>query len=172
MEKQNIHLIMRLIIFIFQLLFVPHYILFLFSKNKNLIKKDLNANRNIKTINYFYALTNELLLNKYFRTLFYFRTTSFFSKILCVFYKKHPSLIIDINTKIAGGLKLAHPYSTIINANKIGENLYINHLVTIGEIKGKKPTIGDNVIIGAGTVVTKDIPKNKTVVGNPARIII
>ena len=32
-------------------------------------------------------------------------------------------------------------------------------------------TIGDNVIIGAGSVVTKDIPSNCVVVGNPARII-
>lgn len=32
-------------------------------------------------------------------------------------------------------------------------------------------TIGENVIVGAGAVVTKDIPKNSVVVGNPARII-
>ena len=31
--------------------------------------------------------------------------------------------------------------------------------------------IGDNVIVGAGTVVTKSVPNNCTVVGNPARII-
>lgn len=31
--------------------------------------------------------------------------------------------------------------------------------------------IGDNCIIGAGSVVTKDIPDNSVVVGNPARIV-
>ena len=31
--------------------------------------------------------------------------------------------------------------------------------------------IGDDVIIGAGQVVTKDIPSNSVVVGNPARVI-
>ena len=32
-------------------------------------------------------------------------------------------------------------------------------------------TIGDNVIIGAGSIVTKDIPSDSVVVGNPARVI-
>lgn len=31
--------------------------------------------------------------------------------------------------------------------------------------------IGDNCIIGAGAVVTKTIPANSIVVGNPAKII-
>lgn len=32
-------------------------------------------------------------------------------------------------------------------------------------------TIGDEVVIGAGSVVTKDIPSNSVAVGNPARVI-
>ena len=32
-------------------------------------------------------------------------------------------------------------------------------------------TIGDNVTIGAGSVVTKDIPSNVVAVGNPCRVI-
>ena len=32
-------------------------------------------------------------------------------------------------------------------------------------------TIGDNVVIGAGSVVTRDIPSNSLAVGNPARVI-
>jgi acetyltransferase-like isoleucine patch superfamily enzyme len=32
-------------------------------------------------------------------------------------------------------------------------------------------TIGENAIIGAGCVVTKDIPKNAVVVGNPSRVV-
>ena len=31
--------------------------------------------------------------------------------------------------------------------------------------------IGENVVIGAGAVVTKSVPANATVVGNPAHII-
>lgn len=32
-------------------------------------------------------------------------------------------------------------------------------------------TIGENALVGAGAVVTKDVPPNKVVAGNPARII-
>ena len=32
-------------------------------------------------------------------------------------------------------------------------------------------TIGDNVVIGAGSVVTKDIPSNKIAYGNPCKIV-
>lgn len=32
-------------------------------------------------------------------------------------------------------------------------------------------TIGENSVIGAGSVVTKDIPANVVAVGNPARVI-
>ena len=32
-------------------------------------------------------------------------------------------------------------------------------------------TIGENAIVGAGSVVTKDVPDNAVVVGNPARLI-
>jgi acetyltransferase-like isoleucine patch superfamily enzyme len=32
-------------------------------------------------------------------------------------------------------------------------------------------TIGENAIVGAGSVVTKDVPPNTIVVGNPARVL-
>ena len=32
-------------------------------------------------------------------------------------------------------------------------------------------TIGDNVVVGAGSVVTKDIPANVIAVGNPCRVL-
>ena len=32
-------------------------------------------------------------------------------------------------------------------------------------------TIGDNVVIGAGSIVTKNIPSNVVAYGNPCRVI-
>lgn len=49
----------------------------------------------------------------------------------------------------------------------IGHNVWIGGSVTI--LPGV--TIGDNVVIGAGSVVTKDIPSDTVAVGNPARVI-
>lgn len=34
-----------------------------------------------------------------------------------------------------------------------------------------KVTIGENAIVGAGSVVTKDVPANAVVAGNPARLL-
>ncbi|MBE5041137.1 sugar O-acetyltransferase [Ructibacterium gallinarum] len=50
---------------------------------------------------------------------------------------------------------------------KIGCNVWIGSNSTI--LPGV--TIGDNAVIGAGSVVTKDIPDNMIAVGNPARVI-
>lgn len=49
----------------------------------------------------------------------------------------------------------------------IGHNCWIGGSVTI--LPGV--TIGNNVTVGAGSVVTRDIPDNVVVVGNPARIV-
>ena len=50
---------------------------------------------------------------------------------------------------------------------KIGRNVWIATKVTI--VKGV--AIGDNAIIGANAVVTKDIPANAIAVGVPARVV-
>ncbi len=177
--------------FIYQLFFIPHLFVFYMSKNKTEVIADLYCNSPIPDSKTQITgdLTRELSQNKYFRTLFYFRTRGFLSNVLRVFYPRDHRFTIDMHTKIAGGVILAHPYSSIINAERVGKNLYINQLVTVGEKDGKKPvignnvklytnctiigdiTIGDNVIIGAGAVVTKSIPDNSVAVGNPAKVI-
>jgi acetyltransferase-like isoleucine patch superfamily enzyme len=49
----------------------------------------------------------------------------------------------------------------------IGKNCFIgaNSMILPGV------TIGDEVVVAAGAIVTKDIPHNTIVAGNPARII-
>ena len=49
----------------------------------------------------------------------------------------------------------------------IGKNCWIGAGVVI--VPGI--TIGDNVVIGAGSVVTKDLPSNVVAVGNPCRVL-
>jgi maltose O-acetyltransferase len=49
----------------------------------------------------------------------------------------------------------------------IGNNCWIGGSVVI--LPGV--TIGDNVTIGAGSVVTKDIPSNTVAVGNPCKVV-
>lgn len=50
---------------------------------------------------------------------------------------------------------------------KIGKNCWIG----AGAIILPGVTIGDNSVIGGGSVVTKDIPENVVAVGNPCRVL-
>lgn len=50
---------------------------------------------------------------------------------------------------------------------RIGRNCWLG----AGVIVMPGVTIGDNVVIGAGSVVTKDIPSNVVAVGNPCRVL-
>ena len=52
-------------------------------------------------------------------------------------------------------------------------HIYSEGLVTIGEdsVVPHGVTIGKNSVIGAGSVVTKDIPENVVAVGNPCRVM-
>lgn len=56
---------------------------------------------------------------------------------------------------------------TVIGKVVIGNDVFIG----AGTIILPNVTIGDKVIIGAGSVVTHSIPNNSVAVGNPARVI-
>ena len=98
----------------------------------------------------------------------------------------------EIHAKSIGSLIAYHPYSTYINCESIGEKFIIRNNTTIGNknndesqvpIIGNnveigvntvivgKIVIGDNVIIGAGSTVIKNVESNKIVAGNPAHYI-
>ena len=55
----------------------------------------------------------------------------------------------------------------MIGCIEIGNNVFIGSNVTV--LLNVK--IGDNVIVGAGSVVTKDIPSNSIAAGVPAKVI-
>ena len=52
-------------------------------------------------------------------------------------------------------------------AASVGDNVYIGPEVCCVD----SVVIGNNVTIGAGSIVTKDIPENATAVGNYAHVI-
>lgn len=64
-------------------------------------------------------------------------------------------------------LNLYHEFLPSSGKIKIGNNVRLGKDVMI--LKGV--TIGDNVFIGAGSIVTKDIPSNCVAVGQPAKMI-
>lgn len=79
---------------------------------------------------------------------------------------------IDDNVFIAHNVQVGE--NTVIIANsevsgsvKIGRDAWIAPAVTV--IEGI--TIGDNSLIGIGSVVIRDVPENVVAVGNPARVL-
>lgn len=105
-------------------------------------------------------------------------------------YADKYGLFIYPETKIGYGIYLGHGFNTVVNASAVlGNNINLSHGVTIGSNTASAAVIGDNVYIGpnvctvenchigngvtigAGSIVTRDIPENKTAVGVPARVI-
>ena len=124
-----------------------------------------------------------------FRNLFYYRLGEYVSVFIKWMLPPEPTLNIWCPS-IGPGAHFEHNYSTYLNAESIGRNFYCLQLVTLGnDAKMQRPTIGDDVkiftgatifggirignhaTIGAGAVVSKDVPDNCTVSGNPAYIV-
>lgn len=79
-------------------------------------------------------------------------------------------IYIDDESYSASGVTiLAHDYARLTGRlnTKIGKRCFIG----VNAIIMPGVTIGDEVIVGAGAVVTKDVPSHCIVAGNPAKII-
>ena len=72
------------------------------------------------------------------------------------------------NELVSGSLQSAHTVDTItVDGVPLVDLAQIN----LDDIESQTVTIGKYALIGAGTVVTKDIPDFSLVVGNPGKII-
>jgi serine O-acetyltransferase len=181
---------------------VLHLFLYSTSPSKAVIEKDierwLRETNNITQLQLPMWRGLVWLLWRYpeFRNLFYYRIkrdqrilSRFILEIAKLFYSPMNTLYLD--TPVIGeGFFIQHGFSTIISAEKIGKNCWVNQQVTIGYSSDtERPMIGDNVhitagakvfgritignnsIIGANAVVVKNVPPNCTVVGVPGYII-
>jgi acetyltransferase-like isoleucine patch superfamily enzyme len=76
---------------------------------------------------------------------------------------------IDDDSYVASGaIVFSHDYSRSLKTHTyIGKRCFVGANAII--MPGVK--IGDEVIIGSGAIVTRDVPSNSIVAGNPARII-
>lgn len=131
-----------------------------------------------------------------FRNLFYYRIARerrlfrrILLEIIILFFLPKKDLYLKAD-EIGEGFFIQHGYSTGIAAQRIGKNCWVNQEVTIGYMDDSNPpiigdnvriavgarvlgdiTIGDNSLIGANSVVIKDVPPNCTVVGVPGYIV-
>jgi serine O-acetyltransferase len=98
--------------------------------------------------------------------------------------------IIGRGAEFGRGFVLNHSFGIVINGSvRGGNNIKVEHLVTIGAERNVSPVLGDNIYIGAGAkiigavrignnvriganaVVISDLPDGITAVGVPARIV-
>lgn len=86
----------------------------------------------------------------------------------------------------AGGITIDDDVLVAANVQLISNNhdLYEHQVLTCKPVHLKRNcwigagatilpgvTVGENAVVGAGSVVTKDVPDNTVVVGNPAKIV-
>ena len=127
--------------------------------------------------------------NRYYRSLFYYRIGPVWAMLIGWWRPGDKYFQISYTTKIGSSMLIAHPYATVLNAERIGDNFSCIHCTTLGETSKGRPIvgnnvslganvtiigpvhIGNNVIIGAGSVVVKDVPDDCVVAGNPAKVI-
>ena len=189
MEKRKIRDMLRLTgSLIFGWLYIPHLICGL---GNSAIKSDVIRNKHTIALQLpnWLALLFFLHNNAYFRTLFYYRIGVIKSLLIGWYRPGNKYFNISKTMPLGHSCQILHPYATVLNAASIGDNFSCINCTTLGATDKGKPVIGnnvslgvsvtiignvhigDNVTIGAGSVVVKDIPSNCIAAGNPAKVI-
>lgn len=138
--------------------------------------KDLRRWKQIQHISCSDVITFAKLMWEFpeFRNLYIYRNRfrRFYRYWICLWY--HPMDTLYIQAKeIGGGLFIQHGFATMISAESIGENCWINQQVTIGyNGTGRPPIIGNDVMITCGAKVLGSINVgNGAVIGANAVIV-
>jgi len=184
--------IKRVLLLFLHLPLMFHLLMYSFARNKKAIDEDVEVICKRRGIGYkgTFAIVYLLYSDNYYRNIFYNRIGSV--PFLFTWYLPRAKDFFPCNN-IGGGVYPAHPYATILNAKKIGKNFSFRQCTTLGNKRDGENTngpiigdnvnlganvciigdikIGNNVIVGAGAVVVKDVPDNVIIAGNPAKII-
>ena len=110
---------------IFFILYVPHIFAYCvkWSARKK-IQSDLFAidvYSNLRLKNILLMLLYQLHNNRWFRTLFYYRVGPIFSVLISWIRPGDKTFMISFNTSIGEGMRIAHSYASVINAESIGK---------------------------------------------------
>ena len=149
--------VLKMIIFLpVEILFV---LLYVFSSQRKKINMDLEAfarhhHRTVTNRNRLLILLLELMWVVEFRKLFLYRIGGIARYLM----DSRVTVGIDVpRDKFGGGLYIQHGFGIVVSARSVGENCWINQMVTIGYRSNGCPTIGNNVRIGAGAIIIGDV---------------
>ncbi|MFL0246535.1 serine O-acetyltransferase EpsC [Candidatus Clostridium stratigraminis] len=157
----------------------------------NIMKNDPAAKSKLEVL-LLYPSMQAMIFHRIAHKLYYKRRY-FIARFISQFSRFVTGIEIHPGAKIGKGLFIDHGMGVVIGeTSEIGDNVTLYHGVTLGgtgKESGKRhPTVGNNVIIGAGAkilgpvyvgnnakigagaVVLKDVPANATAVGVPARL--
>ena len=146
----------------------------LWEDAKNIRDKDPAA-RNVAEVIILYPGFHVLVTHKIAHFLYNHRCF-FLARFVSQLARHLTGIEIHPGAKIGRKLFIDHGMGIVFGeTTEIGDNCTIYHGVTLGgtgKDTGKRhPTLGDNVLIGAGSVVLKNLPANATAVGVPAEIV-